>query len=178
MVAPVKAAYRIAVLSTLLSACASVPPQQQRLVVALPPPVSVPVLQAPTPVPAEPASTAAATAPAVVVATPLPPAAPPQAPKSGLSDAEGRALLLRLLPPQIKDRSGWASDIFGAFSGLKIPYTQEYFCAAMAVIELESSWQGDPPVPGLNRLVWKQIEMRADKYHIPMLAVQAALLKP
>ena len=93
MVAPVKAAYRIAVLSTLLSACASVPPQQQRLVVALPPPVSVPVLQAPTPVPAEPASTAAATAPAVVVATPLPPAAPPQAPKSGLSDAEGRALL-------------------------------------------------------------------------------------
>lgn len=178
MVAPVKAAYRIAVLSTLLSACASVPPQQQRLVVALPPPVSVPVLQAPTPVPAEPASTAAATAPAVVVATPLPPAAPPQAPKSGLSDAEGRALLLRLLPPQIKDRSGWASDIFGAFSGLKIPYTPEYFCAAMAVIEQESSWQGDPPVPGLNRLVWKQIALRADKYHIPMLAVQAALLKP
>ena len=33
-------------------------------------------------------------------------------------------------------------------------------------------------MPGLNKLVWKQIEMRADKYHIPMLAVQAALLKP
>ena len=178
MVASVKAAYRIAVLSTLLSACASVPPQQRPLVVTLPPPVTAPVVQAPLPAPAEPASTAAAAAPAVVVATPLPPAAPPQAPKTGLSDAEGRALVLRLLPPQIKDRSGWASDIFGAFSGLKIPYTPEYFCAAMAVIEQESSWQGDPPVPGLNKMVWKQIEMRADKYHIPMLAVQAALLKP
>lgn len=178
MVAPVKAVCRIAVLSTLLSACASVPPPQQPLVLDLPAPVQVVPQPAVPVVPVEPASTAAVAAPEPVVPVPLPPPAPPQPPRIGLSDAEGRALLLRLLPPQIKDRNGWASDIFGAFAGLKIPYTPEYFCATIAVIEQESSWQGDPTVPGLNKMVWKQIEQRAAKYHVPLLVVQTALLKP
>lgn len=170
MVAPVKAVCRIAVLSTLLSACASVPPPQQPLVLELPAPVQVVPQPAVPVVPVEPASTAAVAAPVVPVPVPVP--------RVGLSDAEGRALLLRLLPPQIKDRNGWAGDIFGAFAGLKIPYTPEYFCAAIAVIEQESSWQGDPSVPGLNKMVWKQIEQRAAKYHVPLLVVQTALLKP
>ncbi|WP_184197290.1 DUF1615 domain-containing protein [Chitinimonas taiwanensis] len=88
-----------------------------------------------------------------------------------------RQLLNRLLPAKIPERAGWAQDIFHAFEGLQIPYTAEYFCAAIATIEQESSWQSDPVVPGLNRMVWQQIGERADKYGIPMSVVKAALGK-
>lgn len=103
---------------------------------------------------------------------------PPTPTVPGISEAQARALLLQLLPPKISDRAGWSKDILGAFTALKIPYEAPYMCAALAVIEQESSWQSDPTVPGLNKMVWKEIEKRADKYHIPLLAVQAALLKP
>jgi hypothetical protein len=89
-----------------------------------------------------------------------------------------RALLQRLLPTNINDRHGWRDDILGAFTGLKIPYEAQYFCAAMAIIEQESSWQSDPTVANLDKIVWKEIEKRADKYHLPMLAVRLAFLKP
>lgn len=95
---------------------------------------------------------------------------------TGYRDAQaGRALLNQLLPAKVNDRPGWAQDIFGAFEGLKIPYTKEYFCAAIATIEQESSWQADPVVPGLNRMVWEQIGNRADKYGVPLPIVKAAL---
>ncbi|MBK7300210.1 MAG: DUF1615 domain-containing protein [Moraxellaceae bacterium] len=32
-------------------------------------------------------------------------------------------------------------------------------------------------LPNLDKIVWKEIEKRADKYHLPMLAVKLALLK-
>ncbi len=97
---------------------------------------------------------------------------------TGISVEEARLLLQQLLPTAIKDPSGWRDDILSAFTGLKIPYEAQYFCAAIAIIEQESSWQSDPTVTNLNKIVWKEIEKRADKYHIPMFAVKLALLKP
>ncbi|MDR3413559.1 MAG: DUF1615 domain-containing protein [Formivibrio sp.] len=90
----------------------------------------------------------------------------------------GRELLDKLLPANIADRNGWATDIFNAFVALQIPQTPEYFCASMAVIEQESSWQADPVVPGLGKAVWKELDRRASKYHIPLFTVQAALMVP
>lgn len=122
----------------------------------------IPVTPAPTPVPA-----------------PLPPPvviAPPPAVKS-ISQLEAQAMVNKLLPQKISERSGWKNDLVDAFTALKIPYTPEYFCAVMAVIEQESSWKGDPTVPGLGKIVWKQVEEKAGKYHIPLIAVQTALLK-
>jgi len=82
-----------------------------------------------------------------------------------------------LLPQDIKDRSGWGRDIDTAFSHMQIPATATHLCAAMAVIEQESSWQADPVVPGLARIVNKEIYGRAERYHIPALIVTAALKK-
>lgn len=90
----------------------------------------------------------------------------------------GRDLLDRLLPGKIPDRSGWTNDIFNAFSALQLQQSPENFCAAIAVIEQLSSWQSDPVVPNLGQKVWNEIGRRAGKYHVPLLAVQAALSVP
>jgi hypothetical protein len=50
-----------------------------------------------------------------------------------ISAAEGRALVSRLLPDGLKDRAGWATDIYAAFAALDIPPTPENICAAIAV---------------------------------------------
>ncbi|WP_027469090.1 DUF1615 domain-containing protein [Deefgea rivuli] len=144
----------------------------------------------PTPSSIPPVATPMSTAtPSVTQATPSPspipaiiiePTATPSAvasPKPVLSTNEARTLLNRLLPAKMPDRAGWNADILDAFTALKLPYTAEYFCAAAATIEQESSWQGDPGVPGLPKIVWSAIGERAAKYHIPLIAVQTALLK-
>lgn len=82
------------------------------------------------------------------------------------------------MPARVADRTGWITDIHQAFVSLQIPQTPEYFCAALAVIEQESSWQADPRVPGLGDMVWKEIGTRANKYGIPLFTVKAALMVP
>ncbi|RXZ45558.1 DUF1615 domain-containing protein [Crenobacter cavernae] len=113
--------------------------------------------------------------------TVMPPATPAITPPRKVylytSQSEGRALLARLMPTGIADRKGWTEDILDAFTGLRLPYSPENFCAAIAVIEQESSWQADPSVPGLPRIVWGKIEEKADRYHLPMVAVKTALMK-
>lgn len=171
-----KAVCHIAVLTSLLGACATLP---QPVVEPLPTPVVVPAPVPVAPVPTAPPNrvvTAPVTPPVVPQVSLLP--QPPKPSVPGIDEAQARVLLQQLLPGKIGDRAGWSKDILGAFTGLRIPYEAQYFCAAIAVIEQESSWQADPSVPGLNKMVWKEIEKRADKYHIPLLAVQAALLKP
>ena len=41
------------------------------------------------------------------------------------------------LPPAVKDKEGWATDIFSAFAALRIVPTPDNICAAVAVIEQE-----------------------------------------
>ncbi|WP_297572294.1 DUF1615 domain-containing protein [uncultured Deefgea sp.] len=113
--------------------------------------------------------------PVVVIEPTLIPA--PVATAKPLNVQEARALLNQLLPAKMPERAGWSADILDAFTALKLPYTAAYFCAAAATIEQESSWQGDPTVPGLPKIVWSAIGDRAAKYHIPLIAVQTALLK-
>ena len=66
-----------------------------------------------------------------------------------LTAEEGRALVARLMPEGVKDRAGWATDIYAAFAALDIQATPENFCAAIAVTAQESSFATDPAVPGL-----------------------------
>ena len=82
---------------------------------------------------------------------------------------------IELLPANMADRSGWAQDIDTAFAHLDVPPSASNLCAAMAVIEQESSWRADPVVPGLPRIVRKEIDTRAARYAIPPLLVSAAL---
>jgi hypothetical protein len=97
----------------------------------------------------------------------------PEVPGQGAP--EPRFGAIALLPSHVSDRAGWAQDIDTAFAHLEIPATASNLCAAMAVIEQESSWQADPVVPGLGRIVRKEIDTRAGRYHIPALLVSAAL---
>jgi hypothetical protein len=91
------------------------------------------------------------------------------------SPQDSRALLLQLLPSQLPDRAGWATDIYAAFSALRIPPTAANFCATLAVAEQESSLQADPPVPNLGAIARKEIDERAGRMGVPSLLVSAAL---
>jgi hypothetical protein len=93
-----------------------------------------------------------------------------------LTAAEGRAFVSRLLPPNIGDRSGWATDIYAAIAALQIPPTANNVCATIAITEQESSFSADPPVPGLSAIAWREIDKQAERAGVPKLAVRAALL--
>ncbi len=110
---------------------------------------------------------------------PVPKPAPVPVPEqpSYTNQQQGKALLEKLLPRGIPDRQGWYNDIFNAFTALKIPYTPQFYCAVMAVAEQESNFSPDPVVPNLSKIVWGQIEERRQKYFIPSVVVDAAMLK-
>jgi len=95
-----------------------------------------------------------------------------------LTAAEGRALVARLLPTGIADRSGWATDIFAAITALDIAPTAENACAIIAIAEQESGLRVDPPVPGLARIAWKEIEARRERAGVPKVMLDAALALP
>lgn len=160
----------------LLNACATTGPVESRPSPTLP---SAPVSHAPS-TPTQPQAPTPTSAPPVTPTTPpiisLPAAPKPIAPVV-LGEREGRAFVAAYLPPNVKDRDGWATDIHTAFSALRLPLTADNVCAAVSIIEQESSFQADPVVPGLPKIVWKEIEARRTKLHLPQLLVDAALLK-
>jgi Protein of unknown function (DUF1615) len=86
-----------------------------------------------------------------------------------------RAQLMRLLPPNVQDRAGWAADIQSAFAALEIEPSKRNLCAALAVTEQESTYTANPKVPDLGRIALKEIEDRAARYKIPAFAVRGAL---
>ena len=100
----------------------------------------------------------------------VPVGAPPSGP-------EIRAMVVRLIPASVRDRSGWADDLYSAFSSLDLPHAPQVYCAAIAIIEQESSFQADPVVPNLPDIVWRELEQRGRRYGIPKLLISAALLK-
>ncbi|GAA5175942.1 DUF1615 domain-containing protein [Niveibacterium umoris] len=154
----------------LLAACVSAPPGP----VAAPPATDrPPAVEGSTASPPQAPQGEAARVPT----TPLPPvpAVPPR--PAYPSEREGVATLLRLIPPSAQDRQGWAEDIFRAFAALQLPPTREHFCAAISVIEQESSFVADPPVPGLGRIVRSELYKKAAGYLVPTVVVDLALLK-
>ncbi len=94
---------------------------------------------------------------------------PPRTPE----DVRGE--LLRKLPASLADRAGWARDIQAAFAAQDLEPTSENLCAALAVIEQESTYHVDPPVPGLAGIARTEIDRRAAALHVPRLVVDAAL---
>ena len=94
---------------------------------------------------------------------------PPRTPE------EVRAELLRKLPVSLADRAGWARDIQAAFAAQALEPTSENLCAALAVIEQESTYHVDPAVPGLPGIARREIDRRAAAVGVPQLVVDAAL---
>lgn len=90
--------------------------------------------------------------------------------------ADVKAQLVRLMPANTADRQGWATDITAAFAAQGIEPSDQNLCSVLAVTEQESTFQANPPVPGLPKIAWKEIDRRADQLHIPNFLVHTALL--
>ena len=88
---------------------------------------------------------------------------------------DARAMIVRLLPPSVADRPGWAADTYAALMTLDIAPTPENVCAVLAITEQESTFRADPPVPGLAVIAWQEIDKQADRAGVPKLAVRTAL---
>jgi hypothetical protein len=95
-----------------------------------------------------------------------------------MTASEGRALIARLLPENVKDKSGWATDIYAAFASLDLRASADNFCAAIAIIGQESSFEADPAVPGLAKIARAEMEKRRESAGIPKFALDAALALP
>lgn len=104
---------------------------------------------------------------------PTPPPRPPLPAVYTVPDAQ--LALQRLLPPRVADASGWAGDITNALGVLRVPLSPENVCSVLAVIEQESSFQADPEVPNLPRIVMHEIETRRERYSIPQFVVDKGL---
>jgi hypothetical protein len=88
---------------------------------------------------------------------------------------EVRASIARLIPANIPDRQGWATDIQLAFAALEITPDTENICSVLAVTEQESTFQVAPPVPGLSRIAREEIDRRAARLRVPAFVVRTAL---
>lgn len=117
------------------------------------------------------ASARRANAPSSQAATPPP--RPPLPAVYGVPDAQ--TAVQRLVPQRVGDAAAWAADITNAFGVLRIPMSPENLCSVLAVIEQESSFQADPEVPNLPRIVMHEIETRRDRYSIPQFVVDKGL---
>ncbi|MEA3161834.1 MAG: hypothetical protein QOD95_3382 [Gammaproteobacteria bacterium] len=98
---------------------------------------------------------------------------PTEAP--ALNPTDARALIEASLPKNVRDRAGWAVDMYGAFTVLTVTPNHENICAVVAVIEQESGFRVDPAVPGLGVIARKEINSRAARAHVPMLILDGVL---
>lgn len=89
--------------------------------------------------------------------------------------AQVRTVLLAKLPGKLADREGWARDIEQAFTTLELEPSESNLCAVLAVIEQESTYRVDPPVPNLGRIAIDEIKRRAATHGVPALVVDMGL---
>ncbi len=80
-----------------------------------------------------------------------------------------------LIPERVAQRAAWAVDLQLVFAGLKLPPSTDNVCAVLAVVEQESTFNADPPVPDLARIAREEMLRRADSLGVPELAVNLAL---
>jgi len=73
------------------------------------------------------------------------------------------AQIAALLPDQVRDGRGWSEAILNALVANELPADPTSACAIIAVIGQESSFQEDPVVPGLARLVRARIDRYKSK---------------
>ncbi len=99
-----------------------------------------------------------------------PRAAPP--PPRALTAVEVRGLL----PEELPDGEGWARDLRGAFEAAGLPADLERVCGAVAIVQQESGFQVDPPVPGLAEMVRTRLDELASSLGPPGKAAVQALL--
>jgi uncharacterized protein DUF1615 len=98
--------------------------------------------------------------------------------RPALKPLTGRALVMRLLPAGLADRSGWAGDIHSAMEVLGIEPSASNICAVLAIAGQESDFRTDPAIPDLAGIAHREIEKRRERAGVPKFMVHAALALP
>ncbi|MFT3987588.1 DUF1615 family protein [Aestuariivirga sp.] len=80
--------------------------------------------------------------------------------------------LIHAAEPGRKDANGWAVDLSVALQSNDLAVTRENACAAIAVIDQESSFVANPAVPGLGRLSEKALRDKLAGY--PVIGAKVA----
>ena len=94
---------------------------------------------------------------------------------SALSDEEIQRKVLRLLPPEVKQPQAWAEDLQSVYKALGLPHAASTYCATIAVVQQESSFNAQPVVPGLSKIVRSELNARASRFLIPQALLDKAL---
>ena len=95
--------------------------------------------------------------------------------KKGEKPVDVAQVVRQKMPASVKDRDEWVQSIAKAFESQKLAPTEENVCAVLAVAQQESNYQADPPVPGLSKIAWQEIDRRAERVHVPPFLVHTAL---
>ena len=88
--------------------------------------------------------------------------------------AEGQALsprgvarLITAAEKNVRDPEGWADDLLDVLKLHDLPANKENICAAIAIIDQESSFVADPAVAGLGKISEAALRAKMDK--VPVL---------
>ena len=67
------------------------------------------------------------------------------------------------MPNRGQDKTAWANDMFEIFNTLKIERNNQNICSAVAIIDQESNFKADPPVPNLGKTSLTELNSKLDK---------------
>ncbi len=79
------------------------------------------------------------------------------------------------IPASVAGRSAGAADLQLVLAALKQQPHRRNICAVLAVVEQESTYRADPPVPQLGKIAREELLRRAPAAGVPELAVSLAL---
>ena len=88
-----------------------------------------------------------------------PPPPPPARPPPPLGPSQVRAAF----PDGVGDPPGWAKDLLAAFSDTGLVPDATRVCGVVAVLQQESGFQADPPVPNLGAMVRTRLKEEAER---------------
>ncbi|HEX7110579.1 MAG TPA: DUF1615 family protein [Aestuariivirga sp.] len=79
----------------------------------------------------------------------------------------GVARLITAAEKNVKDPQGWAADLLDVMRLHNLPANKENICAAIAIVDQESSFVADPAVAGLGKISETALRAKMDK--VPVL---------
>lgn len=91
-------------------------------------------------------------------------AAPPPPPPARPPPPLGAAQVQASFPEGVVDAGGWARDLLSAFSDSGLVPDATRVCGVVAVLQQESGFQADPPVPNLGGLVRTRLREEAERF--------------
>lgn len=73
------------------------------------------------------------------------------------------AQIANAMPNRGQEKNAWANDIYDIFNTLKIERNKQNICSAIAIIDQESNFKADPPVPNLGKTSLNELNSKLDE---------------